>query len=176
MHSRQVLRRKSLHEISEEDDSSTNSKTSNSPMYGRNDELSQSMKIKIFGSSELLPGDSPAASSAGKHGVYPKSWSHCDPNSPYQTSGSPFNGSSNKSTPTKAKEARKFFQTHPNDSVGTGHPLLNKVRRKRSAVAILNESTSDQPVLTKKVLMPNGIEQARLILFNDRVHGYVLMI
>ena len=177
MHSRAILRRKSLHEISEEDDASTDSK-SNSPMYGRNDELSRSMKIKIFGSSELLPGDSPSAS-VGKQNVYPRSWSNCDPNSPYQY-GSPasaFDGETPKNgsseTPIKVKEAKKFFQSNTPEHVGTGHPMLNQVKRKRSAVAILNETASAQAVLTRKVLMPNGVEQAKLILFNDRVHGYV---
>ena len=61
------------------------------------------------------------------------------------------------------------------ENVAKGHPLFQRMSRKKSAVTLLKERSTSEPRgigNNKKVLVPHTTDQAKEIIFHDAVHGY----
>ena len=197
MQSRRTSRRKSLHEISNEnlhelkiqeqrERSQSDSGAGSPDVRERDDEFSQSMKHKIFGSADAHPEDSPV-STAGNRNLFSRSWSKADGLSPPGEStatpsplgtgssgrGADTNGGSDGAPNLPPKKVHRVSL----ENVAKGHPLFQRMSRKKSAVTLLKERSTSEPRglgNNKKVLVPHTTDQAKEILFHDAEHGRIL--
>ena len=202
MQSRRTSRRKSLHEISNEnlhelklqenrERSQSDSGAGSPDVREREDEFTLSMKHKIFGSADAHPEDSPVAT-AGNRNLFSRSWSKAEGLSPSGESPaapSPLGTGSAGRTDNAGPDANangssdgvrslppKKVHRVSLENVAKGHPLFQRMSRKKSAVTLLKERSTSEPRggagNNKKVLVPHTTDQAKEIFFHDAVHGY----
>ena len=178
MQSRRTSRRKSLHEISNEtlqelnscQDGDDISRESGEPADAlgdnRSGELTDSMKKKIFGDDTHRgsAAESPKHLDPGSRNMYSRSWSHVN-SSPKSQLATP--GPTQEEASLALADQKKIHRTSL-ENVKLGHPLFQRMQRKRSAVTLLKERGQG-----RKVLAPNG-DRASEIIFNDDAHGPIL--